>query len=145
MKEYIIKDVTASVKSWLAQDHTNAQHGSGVCIALQQAVRACTGRSIIRGIAHVVKQRLPEAFSGDALYPLGTSKQLPAGVTLSDYGHYVGRNPATWLYCQTTRQDFWNPMHPYGALRLQLVEELRNCELDVYYNKQNILIVEFKA
>ena len=42
---------------------------------------------------------------------------------------YSDENSASDVYITTHRDDMWNPEHPYGSLRLDLLEHLiRECE-----------------
>ena len=57
-----------------------------------------------------------EQFSGDYAYP------IPNPYASDKYS-------ASRVYTTTHRDDMWNPEHPYGSLRLDLLEHLiRECE-----------------
>lgn len=55
-------------------------------------------------------------FSGDYAYP------VPSPYASDKYA-------ASYVYYTTHKEDMWNPEHPYGSLRLDLLEHLiRECE-----------------
>lgn len=83
--------------------------GSGICANLEEGSNLdvdCFLRPCFRTWEH---------FSGSYLYPVPSP--------------YSDKHSASDVYDTTPEDDMWNPEHPYGSLRLDLLEHLiRECK-----------------
>lgn len=82
---------------------------SGICANLEEVANL--------GLGYFLKPcfRTWEHFSGKYSYPVPNP--------------YSDKHSASDVYKTTHEDDMWNPEHPYGSLRLDLLEHLiRECE-----------------
>ena len=83
---------------------------SGICANLEEGANLDVG-SFLQPCF-----RTWEHFSGNYIYPVPSP-------------HASGKYAASYVYVTTHEDDMWNPEHPYGSLRLDLLEHLiRECK-----------------